>query len=30
MKEALQAKRPQPTVEKPSLLKRLRSFFRHS
>ena len=30
MKEALQAKRPQPTVEKPSLLRRLRSFFRHS
>lgn len=30
MKEALLAKRPQPTVEKPSLLKRLRSFFRHS
>lgn len=30
MKEALLAKRPQPTVEKPSLLRRLRSFFRHS
>lgn len=30
MKEALLAKRPQPAVEKPSLLKRLRSFFRHS
>lgn len=30
MKEALQARRPQPIVEKTSLLKRLRSLFRHS